>query len=1528
MADNTNWDGWVTPDLARNPGLAADAYNSKQPELFAPVLSYANKGIAVQDAINDHAEGNGTQTFWEKFGSKTINGLSWLGKPLKEIQRSYKFTHSVYTDHGFLEGFAVTLGVIGGGVGGFFLAGPQGAILGADAAAIGLRKLSTVGPWEQTYKDSYTKSEDENYRVSPGRDFSNAVSQAAKIVGAEGVAKQFATTNKSSGKVGPVEFKLGSKGSIASGSIDLAFDLTTDPIMVLGRFAQLMKTGKLVGLDKVGKIEMTYPIMETVPGVKNFIISRTRKPLTPNQLDELRTGSGVTVKGTDVLNAGSRIYARALEDIAQSTAGEIARKYPELGTVAAGRLGAIKTADGVHDFFKTSLYFGELEGTLAGQAMLPTRTLLRATLGDTKVVDVLRNAAVSRYIVDATGNRILNPKYNPLSVKQRASTVYKTFSGYMPYSVDPNTQKLSLTKFKWNAPDASLNIYYMGRVGMGDKAAKEMAGKYAEAVAVNDLALARDIKNQTIFDTFKALGLPDDNAFVTKVYNDINKISQPLVGTQVYGTDALGNALGQYTANGVNKIGGLVSHQAQDVFDFPDFFAIKKAMRDAGQYSKFVGKLDEFVANAYTNKIFKPLALATMGFGLRVAAAEMIPTFARYGVINTFKAKLAASAAKANYDLAPKEASNVFSAAMVGLGAHMGIAPDVMRAGFPAFQEAKRRGLNLAAKMLPEEQIDLATRLILANDGHLLSEAVQTGHGYDASTSYQMNQSAHYYYQIQKNSPMFSDLPEWTTYTADNIHYPVRLAANLNKAAKEPAYKNIAQDIVNEVKATSNNIKKQGELAKVNPKIATEDFFTTQEFQDFRATLVNKEYVRMLAAVQGKYKGYNEEMKTLTRWLDAVSSGDLRTFAQDRVDATLGMVMGKDGTYLETFADNIAKGQSVDFEELVKMNRQNQRSMPAAVAGPMLQPYVPSKNPLVYITNLGFKKVIDPIVNGLAREPLYVMHVAEAYSRMTPRITSGMLTEDQALRIAQTQASLGMLPQIHNTALRNQFSQIARNFLPFYFAQEQALKRAFRTLKDTSIASPVFSRGMRFYQLAEHTLSEPGFVQQDENGNKYMYLPGVGAFGEAVQGALGAYFMPMVPGLPITGKGSLVSLKSVLPELQMPGVSPVFAIAANRIANWFPSTSDIIQGTIGDISYQRGVVDTLVPATWAKTALAALSPVDLTGQLGNATLTAMSAAYFYNQLPPENASDPEKEEFIDRIKNNARSILLIKTFLNLTSPLAPQVSQEDAGFRDEFWKLVKQKGNFPDALMEFMGTHGSRATSYTVAKTESNVAGAKYPYIQETVDFINANHDKFFPKNYNGKDSVAQGMYFLIPQNNIKNESDLNVYNELMRQHLRSRRTPQEFLKQLYISQGDALMSSKIKEHVANLEKYSFDPYLKRQETQRWAGVMETMKNFHPTWYSNYTSSERRTQAQNSYNQLVKIFSDPNPPQHEQAKLVKGLMDEYQKHKSLMSQYKMLSLQGIVSQSEQQNWDDRLTILSVKEPRLKSVIDSVFKKLD
>lgn len=1486
MADNTG--NWVTPDLARNPSLAFDVHNSPNPQLVAPIVSHVGKTVATSDAITQHAISNGTEGFWSKVGHGAVTGLEWLGKPLQEVQKDYKFVHSVYTDHGFLPGFIATLGVVAGGALGS-LAGPEGTVLGADVAASITRQV--MGKF---YKDSYAKSEDANYKVSAGRDFSNVLSLAVDGIGLQAASKALKNTDTGWGK-------------LISGGADLGADITVDPVMVVGKFGQLMRGGKYLKLGAAAEVQLRYPIMKAIPGVKDFLMSRTGVALTSEQMDAV-------YKGTGLFNGTARNYRMALNDIAdtvknakptettsasQIAAGAISAKYPQLGTVAAARLAKLSTPESVHQFLKESLFFGEAEGTIAGQGMLPSRTLLKAKLGDSQVVDYLRNDG------------------------SLPGKIYKTFSGYMPYSVDPKTLELSTTKFRWDANDAATVIYRVARFGMGDSAAKEWAGKYAEAVAAGDQGLARGIKNQAVFETLKAAGMPNDPAIVSKAWEEINKLDESLVGSQIYGVNTEANTLGEYVTNDKRKIGAIFGHQTTDTFNIPDFLKIQQAMRESGQITKVLGKADDFIAKNYTDKIFKPLALATAGFGLRVAAAELIPTFARYGVMNTFKAKIAASVAKSGYSLVKGEDEHIIAAALTSLGAGEGIAADVLEKGFPAFKEAKRRGLNFAAKMLPSEQIDVAAKLMMANDAHILAESVSTGHGYDVNNAYQASQAAHYYYQIQKDSPLYRDLPEYTTYSPSDTHFVPRYTTSLNKAAKDTAQRNITKDILAVGRGMGRSIEESGRT--LWPALAGEDFYATKEYQEFRNTLINREYTRMLDTVKGTYKGYKDELNSITRWKDSVSSGDLRTFAGDRVDATLALLMGKDGTFHSEFAKNIVDGLQTDLNKVVEIKNANPKSLPRSVAGPVLQSYVEGSTAFQRVINIGFKKLIDPIVNNLSREPLYMLHVSDAYARLAPRIGAGF-TEDQALRIAQTQAVYSMLPQIHNVALRSQFAQIARNFLPFYFAQEQALKRAFNTLKDTSIVSPAFSKGFRFYQLAEHALSDPGFVQSDDNGNKYLYLPLVGAFGEGLQSTLSYFGANIQAGLPVTAKGSLISLKSVLPELQMPGVSPFAAVAGNIITNMFPATKPIIDKGIGSISVDRGIIDTIIPAAWAKTLVSATTSflpgggIDLNNQMGNAIASALTSAYYHGQVPGPDSNAMERQAFVDRIKNNARSILLVKTFLNLSSPLAPSVSQEDAGFRDEFWKLVKKKGNYADALQTFLGEHGNSAISYTVAKTYSNVPGAKVPYIQSTVDFIKEHNNLFT------SDGTSSGAFFLVPQDNVKSDSQRTIYNELMAMHFRSNRTPEQLLKQFYIAQGDQAMSAQITEH-RQVMKDAVTPFQREQERTRWSGITTQMRNFFPIWYEDYTKGGAATNAQVAYNQIVNILSGPNRPKGTQIDLVDNLVKQYQQHEAQASQYKALNLQGFLAQQNKDNWNEYLTNLAVDEPRLATVINGVFMKL-
>jgi len=217
------------PHLLNNPMLASDVAKSPDPSNIAEIIMHAAHANALSNAAKNHQAiwhdtankpldtknvnkiepvvDSGNKSMWNSFLDKSLTGLETLAKPLKEVQRDYKFIHSVYNRHGILQGAIVSLGVLGGGVAGAFLGGPEGAILGAESAATGLRKLggATIS------KDSYADSENENYKVSMGRDVANALGAHGK-------------TDKGQGW-----------GSTLSGAVDLVFDVTADPIIAASK---------------------------------------------------------------------------------------------------------------------------------------------------------------------------------------------------------------------------------------------------------------------------------------------------------------------------------------------------------------------------------------------------------------------------------------------------------------------------------------------------------------------------------------------------------------------------------------------------------------------------------------------------------------------------------------------------------------------------------------------------------------------------------------------------------------------------------------------------------------------------------------------------------------------------------------------------------------------------------------------------------------------------------------------------------------------------------------------------------------------------------------------------------------------------------------------------------------------------------------------------------------------------------------------------------------------------------------------
>lgn len=1544
------------PSLTSNPSLAHTVITSANPIVAAPTLAHATNTSNFQQVTSDNAAQGDNTNFWQKtFGgaAKVVMGsLNWLNKPLQEVQRDYRYIHSVYTNYGIFNGLLATGVVAGGAALGSFL-GPGGTALGAATAGTIERKF--LG--QKIYDKSLADSENPNYKVSMGRDFSHLLGQLPGL--------------------GTLENTDTGLGKTVSGLGDVASVFALDPLVALGAVRTGVRSGDIFLNGKSTKIKdfvtgWVSPQMKI--GIDNFFERNSLRMFSADQVDKLYQAGTKTNLIDTVFGSAGKQYHRALNELAdlansKEGIGAIVSKYPGLQGIAkviAPEAGKKITAQEIHNVFLRSKWdedFAKMHAT-AGADMVPSRTVLRAAVS--KVSDKLRQSDASDEIYlkanqanfffprktnaativdtqnEATGAiastvvtapdrtwntpvafraiKALNPfdstarKELEDGWKSAVAGKVRTFSGYVPYIVDDNLKSIATQEFNPEDSGAAQVVYRIARYSMGERMARQ---KTAEFV-LGDIGDKKAIYSGMVTEMTKAAGIPDDPNFVAMLANQVKMhMDTPLeLGNYGFGRTKGSFASQAETPTGIHMQGVIADHAGK--FAIPDFRQVKLAMRQTSAYGKIYGKVDEWAAN-YTDGIFKPLALLTGGFGLRIAASELIPQIFRFGGLDVAHAKIADSAAKMNVKLARGEDSAILDNAMQALsaGTATNAADWLKQEAAKATGQKVRKGISKVLNVLAtEKDLELASRIAIATKGHMSTGATLTGHGLDGDAQERLSKIIDLIQQSDKKlTAKFDGAAAILTKNGQRVRVaPTGIFENV--ASGDSKYDlHYLTNLHHAVGSESQRLHAKYLLEELNSGKGLEDAVKAVEQRDL-ANILKKKYdpstpTGFGADLPQGFDLYRDERRVLAGF----KTENPVNFAHRRVDISSNLFVGPNGDVNKELLTMVADGKKPSLDYIKNLDF---ALKPRAVSGEKYE-MVPGDNLLQRVINRGFKSVIDPIINNLSREPLFFNHVKNELASMDDAVAKGFFSEDEALRIAMTRATHAMLPQIHNVALRTQFGVLVRNYLPFYFAQEQAMRRA-GTLITTNPAA------FRQYQLVQQGLNDPGFVETDSLGQKHINIPLVGELGAGVINGLGMLGIPVVTGLPVTATGNLQSLRTVLPELTMPGVSPFASIALNSLGALDPTLDRYIKGIVGGAGFNRSLVDQLIPNSPMRNAFKALSANEQESSFYNAMIASIASAQYHGQMPSPDSSPTVKAAFMDRIKNNARSILWMKALVSTWSPLSPAITQEDLGLRDEFYALMKQKSavtgkdnTFAEALGIFLGKHGSQAISYTVGKTEAAIPGAMMPYTTEAINWIEAN--KALINSVNGA-----GAAFLIPQTTTLSGDAQAIHDELIKMHLRSNKTPEEFMNSVYIAAGNNYIYSQKPIHdkaMADLAKAGLS---QTDERSAWSAFVKDYGSMNPIWQADYSSPVRTQNAQHAVTQLANLFSSKTPPTGAQADLVGGLLRDYMVHIQSLATLTTLYGQDAVT-TEKENWNNYLDTIVASEPRLNSVVNSVFRRL-
>lgn len=181
--------------------------------------------------------------------------------------------------------------------------------------------------------------------------------------------------------------------------------------------------------------------------------------------------------------------------------------------------------------------------------------------------------------------------------------------------------------------------------------------------------------------------------------------------------------------------------------------------------------------------------------------------------------------------------------------------------------------------------------------------------------------------------------------------------------------------------------------------------------------------------------------------------------------------------------------------------------------------------------------ISTPVINTLAREPLYAVEFAQQMNSLKPLVKDGTLPLEVAMNTARVRAIEHAIKFVHNPQDRFVFEQWARAFSPFWFAKNQALRRAGRLAIENPLGFERYLRTM----MAMQNYGAASANNSDNNGA--ILMPGSMFGGRIMSDFLKTIGLAPAGGVPIGLRGSTSSLASVFPWTDPSGENPGNAIS-------------------------------------------------------------------------------------------------------------------------------------------------------------------------------------------------------------------------------------------------------------------------------------------------------------------------------------------------------------------------------------------------
>jgi hypothetical protein len=554
-----------------------------------------------------------------------------------------------------------------------------------------------------------------------------------------------------------------------------------------------------------------------------------------------------------------------------------------------------------------------------------------------------------------------------------------------------------------------------------------------------------------------------------------------------------------------------------------------------------------------------------------------------------------------------------------------------------------------------------------------------------------------------------------------------------------------------------------------------------------------------------------------------------------------------------------------------------------------------SREPMVFNEIIAIRKSMKK--SGM--EAAYIESVVSKVDQANPKavLEATERAKRQFAQIVEDRAVTQILQYVDNPLVRTQLAFGVRNFSRFYRATEDFYRRAYRMVRYNPAS-------IRKAALTYDGISHNGFIQEDDQGEKYFVYPHLEPAYRAVQTAMTALGVPAEFKVPMPIQfGSQV--KMLTPSLNQDSIIPTFngplaGVSIKTLTNLVdifgaPGAADTItQYTLGKYAVDQSFVSAFLPAHINRF-VEAMDKDERDSQYASAwrkAVTYLEAAghglkltedEFGNVIPP---SIQEQEEYRQRIKNTTLSIIGTRFVLGFVLPATPQVQLKadmaqwisdngNANFKQAWNKLLDQYPGDYDAAMAKWVELFPNQIPFTVTESDKKTV-AVIRYAEESGLWAEKNADLF--------DKYPQGAAFLIPH---KSGFSWDAYTTMKNMGLKYNKRVDDFLKDVQTAADLQTYYSKKNEYEVALEESITDVErsIARTEFQDWAKLFKAGR---PLVQEELAEGGKKAVARiNAINDLRNMIDDPKVkvrgPLQKQLKEMLDLYDSYKSDKEIFS---------------------------------------------